>query len=106
MLLSQLISKFARKDNISFKQHAVIRMLERGILADDVKDVLLKGEIIENYIDDYPFPSYLIFGTTKQNRPIHVVAAIDESKENIWIITVYEPDINQWEAGFKKRKET
>jgi hypothetical protein len=38
------------------------------------------------------------------NRAIHVVAAFNEQNQTDIIITVYEPDPNQWEPGFKRRK--
>lgn len=61
------------------------------------------GEIIEEYPEDYPYPSRLILGMTIKYRFLHVAVGIGERK--IWLITAYEPDPGQWEDGFKKRKE-
>lgn len=47
--------------HIIFKDHAIIRMLERGISKKEITEVLEQGEIIEQYKDDYPYPSCLMF---------------------------------------------
>ena len=39
------------------------------------------GEIIEDYPDDFPHPSCLVFGYAVNNKIIHVVVSMD--KENI-----------------------
>lgn len=86
-----------------FRVHAIQRMFQRRISLDDVYHVLATGEVIEDYPHDIPYPSRLVLGWCGP-RPIHVVAADNvETKETI-VITVYEPDLTQWEAGFKRRK--
>lgn len=67
------------------------RMMERGISRDTVKEVLLKGEIIENYLDDKPYPSALFLGWAK-NQPFHVVAVLDSLTGWCFVITAYKPD--------------
>lgn len=39
-------------------------MQERDISRADVKNCIMHGEIIEDYPDDFPHPSCLIFGYT------------------------------------------
>ena len=43
-----------------------------------VLHILGFGECIEDYPDDYPFPSGLFFGWHEAN-PLHVVAALEET---------------------------
>ncbi len=62
----------------------------------------MKGETIEGYADDTPYPSRLILGWIGQ-RPIHVVAADNMMDNEIIIITVYEPDKEKWSDNFKRR---
>lgn len=79
-------------------------MIERRITTDLVRMVVLHGEMIVDYPDERPFPSRLILGWDGE-RPIHVVSAKDESEDIEYIITVYEPDLSQWEAGYRWRKK-
>lgn len=65
-------------------------------------NAISSGEIIEDYPDDYPFPSCLILGKSN-DRVIHIVASIDDGM--IYIITAYVPSAEKWEAGWKTRKE-
>jgi len=78
-------------------------MFERGISAEQVRRVLDEGEVIEQYADDTPYPSRLLLGWFGA-RPIHVVAAnVPETDESI-VVTVYQPNPEQWEPGYKTRK--
>ena len=88
---------------ITFRVHALQRMFERRISADDVRRVLSSGAIVENYPADHPYPSPLIFGSTGP-RPLHVVAAYNAGDDETIIITAYEPDPARWEADFKTSK--
>lgn len=88
------------KKNV-FRLHALKRMIERSVSKDEILDVIFHGEMIENYKNDQPFPSKLMFKVVS-NRPIHVVFA-ESAEENI-IITVYEPTLDRWENGFKIRR--
>ena len=87
-----------------FRVHAIQRMFRRRISEGDVGQVLAKGEVVEEYPNDTPYPSRLVLGWCGA-RPIHVVVADNaEAKETI-VITVYEPDTAQWEPGFRKRRQ-
>jgi len=86
-----------------YRVHAVERMVERGISADDVRQVLDEGKEIESYPADYPYPSRLMLGWCGP-RAIHVVAAENTADNETIIVTVYEPDPDRWEPGFERRK--
>lgn len=88
---------------VKFSGHALRRMFERGIGVDNVLAVIASGEIISEYPEDTPFPSYLMLGFVK-SRPIHVVAAMDILNEVCHIITAYPPDPTQWNTDFRTRR--
>lgn len=86
-----------------YRTHAIERMFQRDVNEEDVEYVVRNGEIIENYPDDYPYPSCLVLGYFK-NRALHVVYATDEA-ENVIVITVYEPTVEKWMEDLKTRRE-
>ena len=61
------------------------------------------GEIIEDYPDDFPNPSCLIFGYNVNGRILHIVAGCDNI--NIYIITAYYPDTKKFEDDLKTRRK-
>jgi hypothetical protein len=91
------------KTALIFTTHALRRMLKHGVRSHQVREVLERGERIEDYPDDTPLPSYLMLGTGAQ-RVLHVVAADDQEHDETIVITTYEPDPNEWESDFKTRK--
>jgi Domain of unknown function (DUF4258) len=91
------------RKRLVYRVHAIERMVEREISADDVRAVVEQGKEIENYPSDFPYPSRLLLGW-RGTRPIHVVTAENATDNETLIVTVYEPDPDLWEPGFEKRK--
>ena len=90
---------------IKFRFHAISRMFERSISESDIIHVLNTGIVIEDYPDDQPYPSCLMLGYVG-NRPLHLVTAKATDADILVIITVYEPDTERWQLGFKERKSS
>jgi hypothetical protein len=88
---------------VIWRAHALQRMLLRGVTRDDVKGILLGGEVIERYDEDSPFPSALILGTVADRR-LHVVAAWDGVGRQVYVISAYEPDEQRFEPNGRTRR--
>jgi hypothetical protein len=91
-------------DRFEWRKHMLQRLAERDISQEYVLKVLFIGERIEDYPDDKPYPSALFLGWIK-NRPMHVVAALDEDNNWAYIITAYEPSLEFFEPDYKTRRE-
>lgn len=96
------LRKLCTDETIQISDHYYKRCVERKITYNDIKNCILHGEIIEDYPNDYPFPSALVLECDFGN-PLHVVAGL--SVEYLWIITAYRPDAESWESDYKTRKE-
>ena len=83
-------------------QHAENRSRLRGISQDDIENCIKTGQIIEQYPDDYPFPSCLVFGYAVNRRVIHVV--IGDSGDSARIVTAYDPDTITFKEDLKTRR--
>lgn len=100
--MKQKIISSANK-KILFLPHAIKQMSrpDRMITTDEIRDAVLLGEIIEEYLEDQRGESYLIFHA-KPNRVIHVVCA--PKAEYLAIITAYLPAPDQWSLDLKVRR--
>lgn len=87
---------------IKIGEHSFRRMFEREISPETVLEVIRNGEIIKEYIDDKPYPSYLILKFVN-NKPIHIVVAKNERGNECFVVTVYEPDASMWSKDFKTK---
>jgi len=87
---------------LRWTSHILDRIFQRGISADDVKNVLVHGEIIEQYPSDYPFPSCLILGRTVAGKALHVVCGSNGAE--LWLITAYFPDSAEWSEDYRQRR--
>ena len=96
------LRKLYANDMVFLTAHCSLRLDQRAITEDDIKAALNNGEIIEQYPDDYPWPSCLILGYYN-NRPIHI--CMGSSGEAAKLITAYWPDPMKWTDDFRQRKE-
>jgi len=94
-----------KANRLVFRIHALQRMFKRRISDADVRHVLVTGKTIEAYPGAKPFPSRLLLGW-RGPRPIHVVVADNALQQETIVITVYEPDLTEWDPGFEKRRRT
>ena len=102
----QKIQRCFGSDSVFYTSHAKFEMENEEfgrILDHEVHEAICTGEVIEKYPEDQPYPSALILGSTKANRPLHIVVAYNKEEEMAIIITVYQPDPNRW-IEYKRRR--
>ena len=99
-----LIRKRAAQ-RILFSAHAVrqISRPDRIISTTEVRMVLDKGEIIEDYPEDAREHSCLMLEEGTSSRPVHVIRSPKD--EYLAIITAYLPADDEWMDNFKVRKK-
>jgi hypothetical protein len=90
-------------ENLIFSSHAIRQMFFRRISDREVRQAIAYGEIIEQSLEDIPFPSYLILDFV-DGRAIHVVVSYDESTRTAYVVTAYIPDRELWTNNFRKRR--
>ena len=96
------IKQMVKNEKIRWTNHVIVSLLQRNISQEDVENALLNGNIIEEYENDYPYPSCLVYGINLKNEVLHIVCGLNETE--LWIITAYYPDNIQWEEDLKTRK--
>lgn len=97
------LREYFKDDCVFITEHAAERFRQRGIKIKDIQNALMNGEIIEQYPDDYPFPSCLILGIESNGNPLHI--CMSDEGETSRIITAYYPDLNKWSSDFRTRRE-
>lgn len=94
-----------KSGRINITEHADEELANDEISNESLYYSVLHGEIIEEYPDDLPFPSCLIFGRDQQGRPIHSVWAYASESNIAILITAYIPDANRWiDYRWRKKK--
>lgn len=97
------LQKLCADGAIRWTEHVLKRLLQRDISQASVVQAVLSGEVIEQYPDDYPFPSCLLLGSTAAGTALHVVCG--QGPGEVWMITAYRPDLAEWEDDLKTRKK-
>lgn len=97
----------AIKDHkIKITDHADEEAQADNLSYEEIYDSVIQGEIIEDYPNDKPYPSCLIFGKSLKHQSIHSVWAYNSISKWVVLITVYKPDSNLWINGKYRRKKS
>lgn len=85
-----------RNSRVRITDHADEEAFADDLTYEEVCSSVIRGEIIEDYPNDKPYPSCLIFGKNVSGEPIHSVWAYNP--KSLWavLITVYRPDPQRW----------
>jgi len=78
-------------------------MFERRIGMDDVIQAVRVGQVIQEYPDDAPHPSFLLWNGNLAH-PLHVVVARNDKGGECVVVTVYIPGTNAWMPDFITRR--
>lgn len=89
---------------IVFSGHAIRRIFERGLGQDAILKAMQTGEVIAEYPDDSPHPSYLLLGFVA-GKPVHVVVAWEVESGRCFVVTAYRPDPRLWSDNFRMRRQ-
>ncbi len=88
------IRERAAKNEFQLTGHAHKERQEEIIKTKEIREALMKGEILENYPDDPRGPSCLVLGYSG-GRAIHVVCGRTKG-DWLLVITVYIPRAPKW----------
>ncbi len=89
------IQQQLQRGSFEFTRHAFKRAVERNISEAEIKEMGRNVEILEDYPNDKYTPSSLLLGFTENGRALHIQVSRIES-EMTKIITLYEPNLNEW----------
>ena len=98
------IHELIQRGHVLWKRHALERILERGLTRAIILNVLLNGELVEDYSDDRPFPGGLFLGWNEK-QPLHVIVTLEVQENIVAVITAYEPTTDHFEPDFRTRRK-
>lgn len=99
----EALREAAAQGRVQWHQHALERLIERGLTRAEVLRAVVEGEVIETYAGGGPYASCLLL--LLGAAPLHVVAALDAERGVCHIITVYRPDRDHFEADYRTRRK-
>ena len=103
-MIIEEITDAIRHDRVRVTYHADREARADQLSIDEIYSSVFQGRMIEDYPDDSPYPSCLIFGNTFNREPIHSVRAYNQETENAVLVTVYRPDKNRWLGWITRRR--
>lgn len=98
------IIRAAAAKRIIYTEHALDEMNreEEMITKDEIREIVGKGQIIEDYPEDKRGRSCLMFAYSSKRRPVHVVCSPKE--DYLGVITAYIPSAEKWVENFRIRR--
>lgn len=102
MTIDEIIAAI-RNNRLRITDHADEESLADKLTFDEIFFTVFRGEVIEDYPEDKPYPSCLIYGDTFTGEPVHSVWAYNETNRWAVLITVYRPDPDRWIEWRRRR---
>lgn len=102
VMVEQIRQKFS-EEKYRITGHCQRRCDSRGISLNEIKEAIAKGKLIETYPEDSPYPSCLILGYVRNDKPLYVLCALGEI---VHIITVHWLDPVKWLDPKTRRERT
>jgi hypothetical protein len=87
----------------NFSHHAFRRAVERNISEAEICQIGTTAKLVEAYPTDKYSPSCLLMGFTKAGRVLHIQVS-QANAEFVKIVTLYEPDLTQWDETYTIRR--
>jgi hypothetical protein len=97
------IRKQLADGEFEFSNHAFRRAVERNMSEAEIRQAGSMATIIESYPTDKYSPSCLLLGYTQAGRVLHLQVSQAETPL-VKIITLYEPDPEEWDETYSKRR--
>jgi len=85
-----------RSSRVRITDHADEEAFDDDLTYEKIYSSVIQCEVIEDYVNDKPYPSCLIFGKNFSGEPIHRVWAYNLDNQWAVLITVYRPDSERW----------
>lgn len=82
--------------------HGAKQRIARRIRRYEIEEAISSGEIIEDYPEHHYGAACLLLGKTERGKVLHILCSLQEVVD---IITVYEPDLIEWEEDLKTRRK-
>jgi hypothetical protein len=96
----------AKRVHYSIHARNEMKIEEFGrILEHEIMEMVESGMMIESYPTDKPYPSILIYGKTRNERPLHICCAHNDDDDEAVIVTAYHPDPEKWIDNIYRRKK-
>ena len=95
------IAKAIAKGRYRYTIHGAQQRIARRIRRYEVEEAVVNGEVIEDYQQHHYGPACLVLGKTAKGKAIHILCSLQQLVD---IITVYEPDLTEWEQDLKTRR--
>lgn len=99
------ITSAIQQGRIKITDHADEEAQADNLTFSEIYLSVFWGKVVEDYPNDKPYPSCLIYGKTFSGDPIHSVWAYNSDSAWAVLITVYRPDPERWIDWQERRRK-
>ena len=91
--------------SILWSRHAIVELVNEGWSRENIEAGFLTCEVIEDYpAGPRSLPDCLILGNSNSGEIFHAVLAIDSVDKRLLVVTVYKPNPEEWQDGWRSRR--
>lgn len=99
------ILQLVARGELLISEHGYDELAADSILARDIVDGVVAGEVLEDYPDYPKGPCVLILERDGNGMPVHAVWGIPRGASSpAVLVTAYRPDATRWSDDFRRRR--
>ena len=99
------IRQKSTEQHIKWSRHALSEIAAESFTVSDVEFGLQHAEVIEEYPHHRRYlPDCRTLAVITNGQPIHCVIGINAPQDYILVVTVYQPNAEEWENDWRTRK--
>lgn len=98
----KFIMEAIKEGRYRYTIHGAKQRIARRIKRKEIEQAINSGAVIEDYSEHHYGPACLLIGKTERDKVLHILCSLQEVVD---IITVYEPDLEEWEEDLKHRRK-
>lgn len=104
-MIQDLIRLKSLARHVKWSRHPLSEVAVESFTVGDVEYALQQAEVIEEYPPHHRYlPDCLVLAFVAGGQPIHCVIGINEPQDYSLIVTVYQPNAEEWENDWRTRK--
>lgn len=98
----KFIKEAVKEGRYRYTIHGAKQRIARRIKRYEIEEAVDGGEIIEDYPEHHYGSACLLLGKTAEGKSLHILCSLQNIVD---IITIYEPNLREWENDLKTRRK-
>ena len=97
----KFVKKAVKNGKYRYTVHGAKQRIARRIKRKEIEEAIESSKIIEDYPNNHYGSACLLLGKTAKDKALHILCSLQEI---VYVVTVYDTDLVDWEDDLETRR--